>query len=128
MTLLDLVLLIKIVGTGAFSGLPLALLPGSMVSAQTGIGPEALPIARLYGVSIIALLVGYSFGFSGVTGGAFPWGVVAMGLVSNGLATFTLAITGFARRARGMTLLVAAITVALAFCAFNPAFATRVVW
>ena len=63
MTVLDLIIAVKILGTGIFVGLPLALLPAHRVKSITRVGVEALPYLRLYGVAVLALLVGYSFGF-----------------------------------------------------------------
>ena len=122
MTLLDIVLITKILGTGIFVGFPLVLLPSSHITKRLAVGQEAIPYLRLYGVAILALLVGYSFGFSPFISGQFPWGIVTMGIVSNGLGTLTLLLTGGFRTARSMTALIAVITVALILCALNPAF------
>jgi len=66
MTYLDLILFAKIVGTAVFVGLPFLFIPGERLIGLLKIeGAEpALPLIRLYGWAVIALLVGYSFGFS----------------------------------------------------------------
>ncbi|MEM1230971.1 MAG: hypothetical protein AAGI15_10570 [Pseudomonadota bacterium] len=125
MTLLDLILITKILGTGAFVGLPLVLLPASALVARLAVSVAAVPYLRLYGVAILALLVGYSFGFSPFIDGEFPWGVVTMGIVSNGLGTITQLLTGGFRTAKGVTVLIAVIAAALLFCALNPSLAIR---
>ena len=121
MTILDLVLAVKILGTGLFCAAPFLLLSGQRLGALLGIGPEAVPLVRLYGVAVLALLVGYCSAFSPFIDGQFPWGIVAMGLVSNGFATLTLFLTRQVHKARGMTALIGGITVALAVCAVLPA-------
>ena len=120
MTILDIVLLTKILGTGAFVGLPLLLLSSSAIVRRLAVGAEAVPYLRLYGVAIIALLVGYSFGFSPFIADQFPWGIVAMGIVSNLFGAITLLHTGAHRKAKSMTALIAAIAAALIVCAMNP--------
>ena len=113
MTVLDIVLAVKIVGTGLFAALPLTLLPAGRVTRVLGVDPSAMPYLRLYGVATVALLVGYAFGFSALSGGTFPLGVVCMGIVSNGLAALTLVHTGAFRQNRLLTLLVTAVAVSL---------------
>ncbi len=100
-------------GTGIFAALPLTLLPAGRVSRQLSVDPSAMPYLRLYGVAMVALLVGYAFGFSALSGETFPLGVVCMGIVSNGLAALTLVHTGAYRQNRVLTLLVTGIAVAL---------------
>lgn len=83
MTFLALVLVFKILGS-----LPLIAGPLLLASPERLGGGVALPAAmvatfRLYGVSILAVLVGYGYGLWLIGQGQYPWGVVAMGLVSN---------------------------------------------
>ncbi|EAQ27895.1 hypothetical protein NAP1_09882 [Erythrobacter sp. NAP1] len=117
MNYLDLILLIKIAGTGLFVGLPLLLIPTPQLVRLLGIeGAEAaMPLIRLYGWAVLALLVGYSFGLSWVVGDTFPLGVVTMGLVSNAGATVLLVITGAWRKSIALTVLLGCIALAFAF-------------
>ena len=115
----------KILGTGLLVALPLTLMPAPALASRLAVNEQALPYLRLYGVAVLALLVGYAFGFSAFSPGQFPWGVVTMGIVSNGLGTITLLLTGGFRAARGMTVLIATIAVALSCCALNPELALR---
>ncbi len=83
MTFLALVLVFKILGS-----LPLIAGPLLLASPERLGGGVALPAPmvatfRLYGVSILAVLVGYAYGLWLIGQGQYPWGVVAMGLVSN---------------------------------------------
>ena len=122
MTYLDLILLAKIAGTALFVGLPFLLLPTAKLVKLLEIeGAEAaLPLIRLYGWAVIALLVGYSFGFSWVSRDVFPIGVVTMGLVSNAGATLLLVITGAWRKAIAMTAFLGAIAASLCFAMASP--------
>jgi len=122
MTYLDLILLAKIAGTALFVGLPFLLLPTKKLVTLLKIeGSEAaVPLIRLYGWAVIALLVGYSFGFSWVTRDVFPIGVVTMGLVSNAGATALLVFTGAWRQAMPMTIFLGAIATLLGFAMASP--------
>lgn len=122
MTYLDLILLAKIAGTALFVGLPFLLLPSAKLFELLKIeGAEAaLPLIRLYGWAVIALLVGYSFGLSQVNGDVFPVGVVTMGLVSNAGAAALLVITSAWRKALLMTVFLVMIASSLAFAMANP--------
>ena len=122
MTYLDLILLAKIAGTALFVGLPFLLVPAPrLVSLLQIEGAEAaMPLIRLYGWAVIALLVGYSFGFSWVTGDVFPVGVVTMGLVSNAGGTILLVLTGAWRKALPMTICLGLIATSLAVAMAQP--------
>jgi hypothetical protein len=129
MTYLDLILLAKIVGTALFVGLPFLLVPAPRLLSLLQIeGAEAaMPLVRLYGWAVIALLVGYSFGFSWVVGDAFPIGVVTMGLVSNAGATVLLVLTGAWRRALPMTIFLGLIATSLALAITQPGVVTQAI-
>ena len=122
MTYLDLILLAKIAGTALFVGLPFLLVPQTRLVGLLQIeGAEAaMPLIRLYGWAVIALLVGYSFGFSWRIDGVFPVGVVTMGLVSNAGATVLLVLTGPWRRALPMTVFLGLIAASLTFAIAAP--------
>lgn len=96
MTLLTLLLLFKIGFTALFAALPMLLLPADGIRQRLGIDAAALPYIRLYGWALMALLVGYAGGVVEAEAGHMPWGVVTMGLVSNGGAAL-LMLTPFAR-------------------------------
>ncbi len=123
MTLLDLVLAVKIAATGLFVALPLLVFPSPMIAGILKLEGEAIAWMRLYGVAVLALLVGYSFGFSQITGPELPIGILCMGIVSNGLGCMVLVATGLYRNNRMMTFLIGAIAIALAFCLVNPGLA-----
>lgn len=117
---LALLLAFKIAFTLATGSAPLLLLPAERLSKLYGVGVEAAPLCRLYGVAITALLVGYASGFAPAAQGIFPWGVVAMGVVSNTGATLALLLTGAYRRARALTFVFAAIALGLIAASFIP--------
>jgi hypothetical protein len=123
MTWMAIVLTLKIGVTGVLVALPLLAMPAAQLPARLGVGAEAVPMARLYGVATTALLVGYASGFWAIAEGVFPWGVVAMGIASNGGGVATLILTGAWRRNRFMIAFVGAITLALAAAAAAPEWA-----
>ncbi|WP_162627760.1 hypothetical protein [Erythrobacter sp. KY5] len=128
MTYLDAILLIKIAGTGLFVGLPMLLLPAPLLIRLLRIeGAEAaMPLIRLYGWAVIALLVGYCFGLSWISRDVFPTGVVTMGLVSNAGATAILLVTGAWRKSVALTLFLGGIAAALAFAMMSRPMAMQV--
>lgn len=128
MTYLTLILVAKIVVTGLFVGAPFLMLPASRIASLTGYGVEAAPLFRLYGTAIFALLVGYASGFWVIAAGDFPWGVVAMGLFSNGVGATVMLATGAWRRNRTITFFIAGIAVALAAAALMPELAIKPVF
>lgn len=118
MTVLDIVLAVKILGTGLFVAFPLLALPSARVSDRLGISLDAVPYLRLYGVSIAALLVGYSFGFSWIVEDEFPLGIVCMGIVSNGVGTLVMVANGLHRTNQPMAILIGSIATMLLVCLF----------
>lgn len=120
MTYLALVLVFKMAITALTVSAPLLLLTGDRVRARFGIGEDALPLARLYGVSVTALLVGYAGGFAPAQSGVFPWGVVLMGIVSNLGATVCLVATGAWRRSAAAPFIFGGVALALIVTALFP--------
>lgn len=90
MSFLGLTLLFKIAVT-LFLLAPLMLGPARRLGPAFSLEAAHPLIFRLYGMAIAALLVGYGFGFAAAQNGAFPWGPVVMGIVSNGGAALILA-------------------------------------
>lgn len=123
MTFLALILIFKIAVTALTVSAPLLILPGARLQARLQVGADALPVARLYGIAVTALLVGYAAGFAPAQAGAFPWGVVLMGIVSNLGATVGLIITGGWRRAVAAPFIFGGIAAALIAAALQPGLA-----
>lgn len=123
MSLLTATLILKIAGTALLFIVPLLLLPSGRLLKLAGLPAEALgavPTFRLLGVAYIALLVGYASGFPQIAVGQFPWGVVAMGIASNGGSAATLVATGawrkpLSRVGLAFTLLITALLFLTAF-------------
>ena len=113
MSPLALLLITKIVVTGILIGLPFLFLPRGLVIRLSGFEASPPALYRLYGLAIIALLVGYGGGLVETLSGSFPRGVAAMGIVSNGGAAITLLVTGQAQSRRLLTLFFAAIAAGL---------------
>jgi hypothetical protein len=128
MSFLALVLAAKIVLTGLLTAVPFLFLPASRLATTTGVAGGGETLFRLYGVAIVALLVGYASGFWILASGQFPWGVVIMGLVSNAGGAALLIGTGAWRKALPITVVVSAIAASLAVAALAPDFASRPLW
>lgn len=90
MSYLALLLVTKISVTALLVALPFLVAPVAKLEATTRVSAKSTLFFRLYGVAIVALLVGYGFGIPAAESGQFPWGAVSMGLVSNAGAAFLL--------------------------------------
>ena len=118
MTPIALILLAKILVTGVMTAAPFLLMPEPKLAAMLRIsGNGARSLFRLYGVAVLALLVGYASGFWAIADGRFPFGVAAMGFVSNAGAAAILLATGGWRRTKFLTFFVAGIAIALVLAA-----------
>jgi len=95
MSWLALIFFIKISLTGMLVVLPFLLFPKLILETITSITTSEPTIFRLYGVAILALLVGYSFGIPVAESNNFPLGIVCMGIVSNGGAGALLLWSNF---------------------------------
>jgi hypothetical protein len=98
------------------------------LAGTTEVAESSIRVYRLYGIAISALLVGYASGFWLLSVGQFPWGVVAMGLFSNGVGAAYLFLTGAWRRAKLATFVVSSIAVGLVVASFDPELAMRPLW
>lgn len=112
-TPLSMILVVKIVVTLAFVGLPFLILPKSRLEVFAGVSAETDTFFRLYGIAIIALLLGYATAFPVLAAGQFPWGVATMGVVSNGGAALILFRSGNGIAKRYFLPIYAAICLAL---------------
>lgn len=128
MSFLALVFIFKILVTGLLVGAPFLFLPVSRVSASTGYGEAAAPLFRLYGIAIFALLIGYGYGYWLLGQGMFPWGIIAMGLLSNGGGAAVLFATGAWRRSKLIAYSISAVVVALVITALAPEMAVTPLW
>ena len=98
MTPLSILLCVKIIGTFFPVALPLLGMPKSFIDKRSGFAPSDVSLYRLYGMAVLALLVGYAGGLAQIADGTFPIGVLAMGFVSNAGAFLILVITGRAAK------------------------------
>ena len=129
MNALGLVLAVKIVVTLFFVAIPFLLLPQEKLGAMfrtEGAGSGAL--FRLYGVAMLAILANYAYGLWAVAHGRFPWGVIAMGVISNGGAVLVSLWTGAWRRARTLNAFFAAVAIALVLAAMFQRQALAALW
>lgn len=113
MTTMTLILCTKIILTLFTVVLPFLMFPVAKLDAVMQVQAKSAALYRLYGVAVLALLVGYAGGLWQVSNGVFPLGVVCMGIASNGGAFATLLLTGFAKQQRFLTLFFGLIASAL---------------
>ncbi|MEN7344065.1 MAG: hypothetical protein AAAFM81_14025 [Pseudomonadota bacterium] len=122
MSLLEMLLWIKIVGTLVAVAGPLLLLPKSLIDRIGGFSASDVALYRLYGM---ALLVGYGSGIVDVRAAVFPTGVIIMGLVSNGGATLIMLSSGYARKRPLAPVFFGAIAIGLGLAMLMPEAAMR---
>lgn len=123
MTPLGILLFIKIAVTIVLWAGPLLVISKGRLLRKLKVSEPLLPIFRLYGVAMAALVVGYATAFWPISQGVFPWGIVTMGLVSNGGAVIALLLTGTAHYQKLSTSLLFVFTLGLAGCALVPSWA-----
>jgi hypothetical protein len=128
MSFIALVLVAKILVTAILTAIPFLFLSAARLANRTGAGVGGATLFRLYGIAIAALLVGYSSGFWLIARGEFPWGVVAMGLVSNAGAATVMFASGAWRKAKPITFFIAGIALLLAGAAAIPQQAMHPLW
>ncbi|NKX45263.1 hypothetical protein [Roseicyclus persicicus] len=101
-TPLGLLFLVKIVVTALGVAAPLLVAPTALLARVAGVA-DAGPLFRLYGVAILALLVGYGFGLADVAAGRLPVGLLWVAVVSNlGAAAVLLRMRPLPMRAAGV--------------------------
>lgn len=127
MSLLTILFILKIGVTALTVVLPFLVFPERKLAQLTGVEGGG-PFFRLYGVAILALLVGYASAFPLIALGQFPWGIAIMGLVSNGGATVVLLMTGQWQSQKLFTLFFAGIAVCLALACLDNATFMRPLW
>lgn len=128
MNFIALVLTAKIALTTPLIAIPFLVLPAARLTRATGVTGGGETFFRLYGIAILALLVGYASGFWMIARGEFPWGVVMMGIVSNGGAAAFLLATGAWRRLLPITIVVVTMSIGLISAAVFPIHAMQPLW
>jgi len=128
MSWLSLLLIIKVVVTSVLVVLPFLFLPKFKLEKAMNITTPTPTFFRLYGVAILALLVGYSFGIPYAENHNFPWGVVCMGVVSNGGATLLLLLSQTSKQNKILGVFFALVTLALVIAIVVPEAALQKIW
>jgi hypothetical protein len=129
MNALGLVLAVKIIVTIIFVAVPFLLLPQEKLRARfrtEGAGSGTL--FRLYGVAMLAILANYAYGLWAAMYGQFPWGVIAMGVISNGGAVLVSLWMGAWRHAKALNAFFAAVAIALLLAALFQRQALTPLW
>ena len=121
MTFLALLFIAKIVVTLVALIIPFLLFKIETLDRLAGFGQPNLAFYRLYGMAMLALVVAYAGGLFQAVAGVYPAEIVLMGLVSNVGASMIMAVTGYARHQRGLTVFFGLVGVGFAFAFFQPA-------
>lgn len=90
MSWLTVVLIIKIVVTLLFVALPSLFASSKVLDKIFGAEQGGELAYRLYGVAIVALLVGYVTAIYSIAQGVFPWNIMMVGIASNAGASAIL--------------------------------------
>ena len=125
---LSILLWTKIIGTLLPVALPLLVLPTERIQQLSGFKASDPALLRLYGMAILALLVGYMGGYFQVLDGTYPVGVVAMGFASNAGACLILILTGRGRKAPWEPAFFGLIAIGLAISFFFQGIALTPLW
>lgn len=120
MSFVFLVILVKIAVTAVFVMIPFLVFPVERLNKVTNIPATGTTFYRLYGVAMLALLVGYVSAFPLIWLGSFPWAVVIMGIVSNAGVTLILLRAGSFSCKASFVLTYGGIAAGLVFCAAFP--------
>lgn len=120
MTILTIVLIVKIGVTLFAVVLPFLVFSKEKLDLLLQMKAESPSLYRLYGVAILALLVGYGSGIHQIVQETYPSGVIAMGITSNAGAALVLFLTGAAKRNKFLTVFFTLIAVCLIGAALNP--------
>jgi len=126
MSVLELVLVIKIIVTVLFVIFPLLVQTKEKIGATYGIQIDSNLIFNLYMAAIIALLCNYSLGLLQSFGGQFPETVVYVGIVSNVGAALVLLKEKFSNNSKKAK--VADLTAIIVFGGIGLLFIASVIW
>ncbi|MEL7540893.1 MAG: hypothetical protein AAGJ51_08315 [Pseudomonadota bacterium] len=108
--------------------LPLLVMPKTALDTRSGFSPSDTSLYRLYGMAILALLVGYAGGYFQFVSGTFPIGVLAMGFASNAGAFAIMVATGRAAKTPIAAAFFGMIASGLAVMLVSPDFAMTPLW
>ncbi|WP_109356882.1 hypothetical protein [Sphingorhabdus sp. EL138] len=120
MTPLTILLIIKIAVSLLTVVTPFVVFSGEKIDAIMNMKSKSTTLYRIYGIAVLALLVGYSGGIYHITQGEFPIGVVFMGIVSNLGATSALLATGAFERNKFHTFFFGSIGIGLVLAILSP--------
>jgi uncharacterized membrane-anchored protein YitT (DUF2179 family) len=120
MSIALIIIAFKIIITFILVAVPFLFFPVERLNKLTAITAHGATFYRLYGVAILALLVGYAGAFPLLWQDVFPWAVVIMGIVSNIGATFVLVKGGPLKGRSFFAMIYGSIALALILCAIFP--------
>lgn len=125
MTYFSLLLLGKIAGSLVLFVLPMLVLPQARLDRLLGQTSSSPAMYRLYGTAVLALLVAYAWGIVMAERGEMPWGIVAMGIVSNAGGLLVMVVTGMIAKQRASAVFIGLIALGLGVSLIVPDIALR---
>jgi uncharacterized membrane-anchored protein YitT (DUF2179 family) len=128
MTYLTLLLIVKIVVTFLFVALPFLFLSRQRIEKNIQIQANNSLFFRLYGVAILALLVGYGSAIPLAEASILPTGILVMGLVSNAGASGLLFRLGNGKQSMLLAAFFGIIAVLLVVALLFPSAALTKLW
>ncbi|MBT0586143.1 hypothetical protein [Alteromonas oceanisediminis] len=128
MSSFTLLLVIKIMFTLLLVAVPFLLLPKKRLEQSTHSQHDNPLFFRLYGVAILALLVGYASAVPLSHAGVFSWGIATMGLVSNAGAALLLTLMGKGKLNGALAIFFSVIAVSLLMAMMFPEAAIKKLW
>lgn len=120
MSPLIIIIAIKIIVTLVLIAIPFLTLPMEKLDKISGMTAKSNTFYRLYGVAMVALLIGYASGIPLINQGVFPWGVAIMGIVSNGGVALLLLKSGPSPKTMKFIMIYGGIAIALIACVIFP--------
>ena len=95
MNILSFVFIVKILISLVLVSLPMLFLSEKNIQRFMKVPVSSAVVYRLYGIAILALLVGYSAGLVSALDGELNTGIVLMGIVSNLGASAIMLMNGY---------------------------------
>lgn len=120
MSLLIIIIAIKFIVTLVLVAIPFLMFPMEKLDKISGMAAKSNTFYRLYGVAMVALLIGYVSGIPLINHGIFPWSVVIMGIVSNGGVALLLLKSGPSPKTMKFIMIDGGIAIALITCVIFP--------
>jgi hypothetical protein len=120
MTAISILLAFKIGFTCLTVAIPFVVFSKPKLERLTASFVQTTTVFRLYGVSILSLLIVYSWGIWQAETNVMPWLVVSVGIFSNLAAPAVIMVTGAGKQQRLLGSIYGIIGIALVYFAMFP--------